>query len=258
MMHTNTMKKAAGAMNSNDLHTDTNSADFGSHGAIQQDADGKAIAEPQDLALTTTLTEARIDSRLLAQGFGNEHKAAMALIERYSDRFKRLGILPFKKAVINGRGQPKRYALLNENQAYLLLSLSRNSDIVVNLKVKLVKAFSNARRAADLRKAEYLPQYHQLHDTLHTLAAGSPNERHVHANVNKLLNKFAGIESGQRASAALPHQAMLIVGQLVASNATLGATDHRDGYQRIKTTLQALGAVAQLEVARQNSAGAAR
>jgi phage regulator Rha-like protein len=171
-----------------------------------------AIPEPQDLALTTTTAEARIDSRLLAQGFGNKHKAAMALIERYSDRFKRLGILPFKKAVINGRGQPERYALLNEDQSYLLLSLSRNTDTTVALKSKLVQAFSNARRAADMRKSEYLPQYHALHNRLGMLAAGSSNERHVHANVNKLLNKFAGIEAGQRANAALPQQALLIVG----------------------------------------------
>ena len=208
-----------------------------------------AIAEPQDLTLTTTPTEARIDSRLLAQGFGNRHKAAMALIERYSDRFKRLGILPFKKAVINGRGQPERYALLNEDQAYLLLSLSRNSDIVVNLKVKLVKAFGNARRAADIRKTEYLPGHHQLHDALHVLAAGSTNERHVHINVNRLLNKFAGIEAGQRARAALPQQALLIVGQLVATNQAQGATDHHDAYPRIKNSLQALQGVLALEVA---------
>ena len=248
MIHTNTMQKAPGACDSKGLHTDTNASNFASHGPLNQAVDGKAITTPDDFALTTTATEARIDSRLLAQGFGNKHKAAMALIERYSDRFKRLGILPFKKAVINGRGQPERYALLNEDQAYLLLSLSRNSDIVVNLKVKLVKAFGNARRAADLRQTEYLPGYHELHDTMHLLANGSPNERFFHANVNKLLNKFAGIEAGQRANAAVPHQAMLIVGQLVASNATLGATDHHDGYQRIKANLQALGTVAHLEI----------
>lgn len=249
MTHTNTQQKAPGATNATGLTTDTNSADFRTDGAIQQAHDGKAIAETRDLALTTTTTEARIDSRLLAQGFGNKHKAAMALIERYSDRFKRLGILPFKKAVIIGRGQPERYALLNEDQAYLLLSLSRNSDIVVNLKMKLVKAFGNARRAADLRKTEYLPGHHQLHDALHVLAAGSSNERHVHMNVNKLLNKFAGIEAGQRASAALPQQALLIVGQLVATNQAQGATDHHDAYPRIKNSLQALQGVIALEVA---------
>ena len=127
--------------------------------------------------------------------------------------------------------------------------LERNTETVVALKSKLIKAFGDARRAADLRKAEYLPQYHQLHDRLGTLAAGSLNERHVHTNVNKLLNKFAGIEPGQRANAALPQQALLIVGQLVATNQAQGAADHHDGYQRIKTGLTALQGAIALEVA---------
>lgn len=210
-----------------------------------------AMAAPNDLALTTTTSEPRIDTRLLAQGFGNRHKAAMSLIDRYVDRFKAHGQLTFKKTVgqrKQGGGNAERYALLNEDQAYLLLSLSRNSDTVVLLKSKLVTAFSNARRAADLRKTEYLPEYHHLHDTMSVLANGSSNERRVHQNVNKLLNKFAGIEPGQRASAALPHQAMLIVAQLVASKAAQGASDHHDGYQRIKTSLTALQGTLALEV----------
>lgn len=43
-MTTNTTEKAAGAINTNGLHTDTNRADFRSHGAIQQAHDGKALA----------------------------------------------------------------------------------------------------------------------------------------------------------------------------------------------------------------------
>ena len=243
MIHTNIIEKAAGAINTNGLHTNTNTPNFPIGGAVDQASAGNGTTSQQDLALTTTTTEARIDSRLLAQGFGNKHKAVMALIERYAGRFRGLGILPFKKEVIKGRGQPERYALLNEDQAYLLLSLTRNTDTVVNLKVKLIHTFGQYRRAADLRKAEYLPQYHQLHDNLHTLAAGSPNERHVHTNVNRLLNKFAGIEAGRRASAPLPEQAMLIVGHAMAARAAQGAADHHDGYQRIKTTLQALAAI---------------
>lgn len=212
---------------------------------------GTAIAEQQDLTLTTTENEARIDSRMLAQGFGNKRRTAVALIDKHLIQFERLGKVRFKKAPLPGSktGQSERFALLNEDQAYLLLNLSRNSDTVVNLKVKLVKAFGNARRAADLRKTEYLPQYHALHDRLGTLAAGSSNERHVHMNVNKLLNKFAGIEAGQRANAALPQQALLIVGQLVAANQAQGATDHHNGYQRIKNSLQALTGVIALGVA---------
>ena len=249
-MHTNTQQKAPRASDSEGLHIDTNASDCASHGPIQQAHGGKAIA-PDDFALTTTATEARVDTRLLARQLGNKHKPVIALIDKYLNMFKAHGQVLFKKADGDrkqGGGMAGRYALLNEDQAYFLLSLSRNTDTVVNLKVKLVKAFSNARRAADLRKTEYLPEYHHLHDRIGELAAGSPNERWTHANVNKAVNKFAGIDAGQRASAALPQQALLIVGQLVAAKAAQGATDHHDGYQRIKAALQALGAVAQLEV----------
>jgi phage regulator Rha-like protein len=250
-MTTNTKQRAAGAMNSNGLHTHTNAANFDSHGSLDQAVDGKAISMTDDFALTTTSTEARVDTRLLARQMGNKHKPVVALIDKYLSRFKAHGQVLFKKADGDrkqGGGMAERFALLSEDQAYFLLSLSRNTDTVVALKSKLIAAFSNARRAADLRKTEYLPQYHQLHDRIGILAAGSTNERHVHSNVNRLLNKFAGIEAGQRANAAMPHQAMLIVGQLVASNATLGATDHHDGYQRIKTNLTALQGVIALEM----------
>ena len=205
-----------------------------------------------DLALTTTSTEARIDSRLLAMQLDNQHRHVMALLDNYMGKFKTSGHVSFKNADgerKQGGGKAERYALLNENQAYFLLSLSRNTDTVVALKSKLIRAFGQARRAADLHKTEYLPQYHQLHERLGTLAAGSSNERQVHMNVNKLLNKFAGIEAGQRASAALPQQALLIVGQLVATNQAHGATDHHDAYRGIKTTLKALQGTLALEVA---------
>lgn len=203
---------------------------------------------PDDLALTTTTTEARIDSRLLAQGFGNKHKAAMTLLERYSERFKSLGILSFKKEVIKGRGQPERFALLNEDQAYFLLSLSRNNETVVALKSKLIKAFGNARRAADMRQREYLPSYHQLQDVIHAKSATASNEALVHMNVAKLLNKTVGLEAGQRASAPIPKQALLIVAQAMAAQAMQSAHDHHDGYQRVKQSMLALTACTMLEV----------
>jgi len=44
MIDTTTTQKAAGAMNSNGQHTDTNGANFPTDGAINQAHDGKAIA----------------------------------------------------------------------------------------------------------------------------------------------------------------------------------------------------------------------
>ena len=190
--------------------------------------------------LAIVKAEPRIDSRLLAKSLRNKHKAAMALIERYADKFKTFGQLPFKKEVgdrAQGGGNPERFALLNEDQAFFLLSLSRNNDHVVNLKTQLVKAFGQARRAAGQHGAEYLPTYHQLHDELHALAAGSSNERFIHMNVNRLINKTVGLEAGQRSAAPMPTQSMLTVAQIVAAKAAHGAADHRAGYQRIQTAL---------------------
>ena len=173
----------------------------------------------------------------------------MALIEKYAQSFVMFGEVLFQKAssLDSATGQRERFAMLNENQALFLLSLSRNSDRVVDLKVKLIQAFSEARRAVDQRQREYLPTYHQLHDVIHSLACESSNKKYVHMNVNKLVNKAAGVEAGQRATLALFQQSMLIVAQAVAANALRGATDHHAGYERVKQSLQALAAVTQLE-----------
>ena len=121
-----------------------------------------------------------------------------------------------------------------------MLTLSRNNARVVELKVKLIQAFREARRVADQRQGEYLPTYQQLHDVIHSLASESSNEKYVHMNVNKLVNKAAGVEAGKRANLALPQQSMLIVAQAVAANALRGATDHHAGYELVKRSLRAL------------------
>ena len=202
-----------------------------------------------ELTLTSTKTEPRVDTRLMATHLGNQHRPVMALLEKYAHSFVVFGEVLFQKAssLDSATGQRERFALLNENHALFLLSLSRNSDRVVDLKVKLILAFSEARRAADQRQREYLPTYHHLHDVIHSLASESSNKKFVHMNFNKLVNKAAGVEAGQRATLALPQQSMLIVAQAVAAKALRGATDHHAGYERVKQSLQALTAVTQLE-----------
>ena len=203
------------------------------------------------LALTTTATEARIDSRLLALQLGNKHRHVMALLDRYLGQLKTFGHLSFKNACgdrQHGGGNGERFALLNEDQAYFLLSLSRNSDTVVNLKAKLIKTFGDYRRAADMRRTEYLPSYHRLSDAIHSAAAGSTNERFVHTNIARLLNKTVGIESGQRAAAPVPQQALMIVAQELAARAMLSANDHHHGYQMVKQSMLALSECTKLQV----------
>lgn len=109
-------------------------------------------AEPANKKPPITLTqyngEPRVDSRLLAEQLDNKHKNSMALIERYLAKFEEFGVVPFqteKPLAGTTGGRPERLALLNEDQAFFLLALSRNSDRVVGLKADLIMAFREAR-----------------------------------------------------------------------------------------------------------------
>src|SRR5690554_5909065 len=110
--------------------------------------------------------EPRIDTRVLAEQLELKHRSVFALLSRYKDDFKQLGLMRFQiakppKGTVGGR--PEKYTMLNEDQAYLLLTYSRNTDRVRSLKVKLVKAFSEARKAVEQHQTDYLPTYHALH-----------------------------------------------------------------------------------------------
>lgn len=103
------------------------------------------------IELMTVNQEARIDSRHLASLLGNKHKNVLGLLDDYLADFQRLGAFAFKTEVRAGQrksggGLPARWAELNEDQCYFLLTLVRNSETTVPLKRQLVQAFASARK----------------------------------------------------------------------------------------------------------------
>lgn len=56
------------------------------------------------------------------------------------------GIIRFEIGKIIGRGRPARFAWLTEDQATFVMTLSRNTERVVQCKLNLVKAFSEAKQ----------------------------------------------------------------------------------------------------------------
>ncbi|WP_345797155.1 Rha family transcriptional regulator [Castellaniella sp. MT123] len=194
------------------------------------------------ITLSGTAAEPRIDSRQLAQYLGNQHESVVKLLTAYADDFQELGVFRFQigKPASAAGGRPERYALLNEDQAYLLLTYSRNTKRVRELKVLLVMAFREARQRVDLHSAEYLPTYHDLHDEIARLARNSGNARFVHLNVNRAINQTVGVESGSRKYLSVARQSILVVAQSIAAQAMAGAHGHHEGYQRAKAALQRL------------------
>ena len=194
-----------------------------------------------DIALTTHKGEARADSRLLAERMKLRHHSAFEMVKDFKADFEQLGVIRFQTEQPHQGskgGRPERYALLNEDQSYLLLAFSRNTLHVRALKVALlVKAFRQARQGQQITEVEYLPAYRELHDRAHKLAAGSKNERFIHMNLNRLVDKTVGIESGQRQTAAAPVRSLLATAQIIAARAMASANDHHDAYLSAKTAL---------------------
>ncbi|WP_410897085.1 Rha family transcriptional regulator [Pseudomonas guariconensis] len=106
-------------------------------------------------AVTSTVTVARETD--------NEHASVIALVRKYQADFGEFGgvrfkIEPFETA---GGAQSREIALLNEQQATLLLTYMRNTAIVRDFKKRLVKEFWRLAKAVpaqpvDLSKLEIL------------------------------------------------------------------------------------------------------
>ena len=92
-----------------------------------------------------------VDSRLIAEGLDIEHRSFLRTLETYRAEVEQaFGGMRFEIAVPEkATGNPPRYALLTEDQAIFVVTLSRNSPEVVQCKIGIVKAFSEARKACE-------------------------------------------------------------------------------------------------------------
>jgi phage regulator Rha-like protein len=92
-----------------------------------------------------------VDSRLIAEELGIQHESFMETVEKYRKQSEQaFGTIRFETGssqMPDGRINPKpqKFALLTEEQATFYMTLSRNTPEVVQLKVRLVKAFFDAR-----------------------------------------------------------------------------------------------------------------
>lgn len=187
--------------------------------------------------------EPRIDSRVMAKLLSRKHRSVFRQISNKLKRFKEHGQVRFEIAVgerLQGGGNPEKYALLNEAQSYLLLTFSRNTAVTEPLKSKLIAAFMKARHQLQARQTEYLPAHHALHDSLQGKADTPQKQRLLHMNVNKHLNRVTGLQSGQRNRMTFAQQSVMTVMQMVATQAAATAQDHKQAYQAVKQSTQAL------------------
>lgn len=159
--------------------------------------------------VTNTLV---VDSRLIAESMGIQHKTFARTIERYKEsvesNFGRL-IGEDADAETPTGGQCKRFShyLLNEDQATFLMTLSRNTPQVIQCKLNLVKAFSDAKKLiesliqtqpqkapAKILNRNYSSARKECCDQLKRHGATGK----TYGAVEKYNNELSGIESGSR------------------------------------------------------------
>lgn len=91
-----------------------------------------------------------VDSRIIAEELGNEHRALTQLLKTHLAVIEKdFGRVAFEMLPLQTKGGVQRtnIALLNEGQATFLVTLSKNSPEAVFLKSKLVKSFLFYRNA---------------------------------------------------------------------------------------------------------------
>ncbi len=84
-------------------------------------------------------------SLIIAEGVGLEHRAVMQLIKKYEEDFKDLDTSAFKMRKFKTSGRTGELFEVSEIHATFLLTLFRNSKVVVGFKKRLTKEFYNQR-----------------------------------------------------------------------------------------------------------------
>lgn len=209
--------------------------------------DNRQTIQANLVQLTTYKQEPRVDSRIIAAELNIQPGNLLETIYKYRVEIEGFGLLPFKTEAVKTPGargtKHQRYALLNEDQAYFVLALSRNTPRVVELKANLVRALRKYREGLDI-EAGYLPFYHELHGEVDVMAyraskAGSTAPKWCfHKNVNTLINKTLGLESGQRQRLSAKQRLLVTSAQAVALEALRLAMaenlDHHQAYDKAK------------------------
>jgi phage regulator Rha-like protein len=164
--------------------------------------------EAAGLPLVLVKKEAFVSSLVMADLLGIEHESLIKSITTYQAQFEALNrglIVRFEIGKLTaGRGAPTRYALLTEDQSYFAATLSKNTEQAVEVKFRLVKAFSELRHSKEASERDYLPYFHLLHDAGSAMfqaaqsKGSTTKECFFHINLEKMVNKAFSLKSGQR------------------------------------------------------------
>lgn len=203
---------------------------------------------------------------MIAKGTDNEHRAVRRLIEKYENDLSDFGKVCILNAHLETKGgiQKISYYQLNEEQAVFLMTLLRNSKIVMAFKKELVKQFYQMRQLL-LEKQTQLWQNTRIESKTNRLmetdeikrlveyvkSQGSKNADKYYITFSKLANKAVGLDSGQRDNATAGQLNNLVLIENIINNVIKDGIKkeiyYKEIYQDCKNRINSFLSVAYLE-----------
>ena len=207
--------------------------------------------------------EAFTDSRIIAVGTNNKHHSITAVIQKYLTDFEDFGKVRFKMEPLSS-GQKEKVYMLNQQQATLLMTYLRNSDITRKFKKELVRQFYlmqqfiferqskhwlETREQGKLTRKAETDVLKQLVD--YAKEQGSQHSDKMYVAYTKLANKICGIAGRDNATAQ--QLSNLTVAENIILHCIqagiLQSKHYKDIYKDCKKRLEIFKDIAYLEVA---------
>jgi phage regulator Rha-like protein len=137
-----------------------------------------------------------VDSRLIAERLGIEHESFLRTLDAYQTQIEQaFGIIRFEIGKIIGRGRPQKYALLTEDQATFVMTLSRNTPEVVQCKIEMVQAFSKAKDLLSKREPRNQVPYWYQRIQIAMSDSTNPLQRGYFCIYQEIMSFFAELET---------------------------------------------------------------
>lgn len=133
-----------------------------------------------------------------------EHGAIIKMIRKYESKFQSIRTFGFE--IQKSGGRPTTFCLIDEEQATFLITLMKNSDVVVDFKFRLTREFYKMKKVlAELASQRQNSEWLETRNTgkekrrietntiqrfvQYAYQQGSKNARNYYANISKMENK---------------------------------------------------------------------
>lgn len=143
------------------------------------------------LQLTEKGGEFFIDSRIVSEGLGIQHKNLIATVSKYISNIEsHFGQVAFETETVQntaGAVNQVKFCLLSEAQALFIGTLSRNTEKVIEFKALVVKSFQAVRAQLTKVKEVVKPAVEKLEARVRQLEAKLASNERTHQNEIKNL-----------------------------------------------------------------------